>query len=106
MSMTLGQRQIVAAYQASPMWTLSLPGDWASYAASTAWAPVAAALSTALGIAPDARARRGCYAQVVALLTQTAQQCERALNLNPTDRGALRMFAVELIRLYDPFTQN
>lgn len=105
MSLSIGQRTILTAYQASPLWALTPPGDWQSYTGSTAWSALATALSTALGIAPDVPSRRGCYAQLVALLRQTLGQSDAARNINSTDRGALRQFCSELIRVYEPSTQ-
>lgn len=101
---TPGQRQILAAFQASPLWTCTLPTDHAAGTASTAWTPVAAALSAALASSPDANTRRGCHAQLVSLLRQAADQGQRAHSLSDADRATFGTFCRELERAYEPLS--
>ena len=99
------QKSILAVYQQSPLWTLTLPGDAASGLSSTAWTPVAAEIARHTGTGATDAAKKAVYGQVVAELTRTAEQAatpNRSPHFTPAERLAFGAFVQVLLHNYRP----
>lgn len=99
------QRQIATAFQASPIWALTVPGDAANGLSSTAWSPVQAEIARHVGAGASVDQKRAVYMQVVEMLKQLQALAQKASSLGPPTGPERQAFTGLLNALLLNYTQ-